>query len=495
MDSKICFVVMPFGKKPIAGTDATFDFDKVFRVVMQPAIRAAGFEPVRADESASSGLIHGDMFKELRDRPVVLVDLSLNNPNVAYELGARHVMAQRGTVLMCERSTALPFDIKLSRVVRYVYDGNSFDYEEAERVVPLITTALREAANQPDSPVHALLDRVLQDSTARLTIAMHDGVAYADTPDVLRRYAQIVAGTWDRATSVDALIEEGHAGSRIGALALYEFCKSQEPPPEGTDAVASDLRRYSEFAASVELFERLDENGGLEPWRYMQYGAAKGAANPGLDGARQSLELQKKGLDQAHSMFLEQPTIENRWSYAFCLEYVGRTNARIWRYGDREDRQALEDAIARFSESLAVVGDSPPPWLEFVLRSHLAHMYLLRARDGRKDRPDDEGHLAAILQLQPNPDARAGTRSTSGWYKVIAQVERGAEDESLRAAVKQLDRDAQLVKIEPSFNPSQGYIRLLWMMGDYEPERRHRALWGRIAQLLKDASTPSADSG
>lgn len=391
---------------------------------------------------------------------------------------------------MCERSTLLPFDIKLSRVIRYGYDGVAFDYEEAERIKPLIAAALREAEHQPDSPVHALLDRVLQEATVRLEIAMDNSVVYADEPEVLRRYSNVVAGTWDSASSVDTLIKDGHAGSHIGILALYEFCKAQKPLPEGADAVASDLRRYSEFAASVELFERLDASDRLEPWRYMQYGSAKGGANPGLEGAKLTLELQLKGLSQAGSIFREKPTDENRWGYAFCLEYVGSAHARIWRYSDRRDHQQLTDAIARLSESLAVVGDSPPPWLEFVLRSHLRLLYLLRARDGRNDRPDGEGHLAAILRLQPVPDARAGTLSNSGWYKVITQVERGAEDASLRDAVKQLDRDARLVDGEPSFNRSRHYIRLLRMMGENAPERQHIELWGRIAQLLKDASTP-----
>lgn len=140
-----------------------------------------------------------------------------------------------------------------------------------------------------------------------------------------------------------------------------------------------------------------------------------------------------------------------------------------------------------------MVGDLPVHYLEFVLRCHLALVYLLRARDGRNDRPDDEGHLAAILRLQPAPDDRANTRSTLGWYKVIAQVERGAEDLSLREAVKQLDRDAQLASNEPSFNRWHHYIRLLRMMSDYAHVRHHTALWGRIAQLLKDASTTSID--
>src|SRR5258707_967735 len=91
-----CFVVMPFGKKPIpdhAGRE--YDFDKVYRVIIQRAVQKAGLDPIRADERKGSNLIHTDMFKDLRDQAVVLADLSLHNPNVYYELGIRHVMSSK----------------------------------------------------------------------------------------------------------------------------------------------------------------------------------------------------------------------------------------------------------------------------------------------------------------------------------------------------------------------------------------------------------------
>lgn len=68
-------------------------------------------EPIRADEQTGSHIIHSEMFRELRDRAVVLADLSLGNPNVYYELGIRHVLSSSGAVLMCREGTELPFDV------------------------------------------------------------------------------------------------------------------------------------------------------------------------------------------------------------------------------------------------------------------------------------------------------------------------------------------------------------------------------------------------
>lgn len=43
-DGPLCFVLMPFGKKPDAA-GALIDFDAVYREVIAPAIRAAGMDP------------------------------------------------------------------------------------------------------------------------------------------------------------------------------------------------------------------------------------------------------------------------------------------------------------------------------------------------------------------------------------------------------------------------------------------------------------------
>ena len=192
-DPKKCFVVMPFGRKPLRdGSGKHYDFDKVYRVIMQRAIRQAGLEPIRADERKGSAIIHTDMFKDLRDHDVVLADLSLENANVFYELGIRHVMASRGTVLMCHSDTVLPFDIHLSRVIFYRYDGQSLDCEESERVIEELRLALEEAKRgTPDSPVHALLETVLRQHDSP-HLSEGDGES-AEQEDALVAYQKLVA--------------------------------------------------------------------------------------------------------------------------------------------------------------------------------------------------------------------------------------------------------------------------------------------------------------
>ena len=78
------FVVMPYGTKE------QIDFNLVYGDLIKPALEGAGFEVFRADEEMRAGDIRTDMFQELLLADLVVADLSIDNPNVWYELGVRH---------------------------------------------------------------------------------------------------------------------------------------------------------------------------------------------------------------------------------------------------------------------------------------------------------------------------------------------------------------------------------------------------------------------
>ena len=46
----LCFVIMPFGEKPDPAGGPDIDFNRVYKEALQPAIEAAGMDPIRADE-------------------------------------------------------------------------------------------------------------------------------------------------------------------------------------------------------------------------------------------------------------------------------------------------------------------------------------------------------------------------------------------------------------------------------------------------------------
>ena len=98
----LCFVLMPFGRKSDAA-GATIDFDAVYQQLIAPAIRAAGLEPVRADDDMTGGIVHKPMFERLILCEYAVADLTFANANVFYELGVRHAVVA-GRVPVARRS-------------------------------------------------------------------------------------------------------------------------------------------------------------------------------------------------------------------------------------------------------------------------------------------------------------------------------------------------------------------------------------------------------
>ena len=115
------FVAMPYGTKD------EIDFNAVFRELIKPALESAGFEVFRADEEMRAGNIRTDMFQELLLADLVVADLSIDNPNVWYELGVRHALRKRGVVQITCRRDQTPFDVLTERSVRYRIAKNSAD--------------------------------------------------------------------------------------------------------------------------------------------------------------------------------------------------------------------------------------------------------------------------------------------------------------------------------------------------------------------------------
>jgi len=84
--SKICFVIMPFGKKPVG--DQMVDFDPLYDDIFVPAIIAVALpeggklEPRRTDKDFFAGDIKLEMFQYLEYSRFALADISGINFNV-----------------------------------------------------------------------------------------------------------------------------------------------------------------------------------------------------------------------------------------------------------------------------------------------------------------------------------------------------------------------------------------------------------------------------
>src|SRR6187200_2175662 len=120
------FVVMPFGVKP--GPDGSpIDFNQVFTAYIAPALEAAGLTVFRADQETRAGDILTDMFQELLVADLVVADLTIENPNVWYELGVRHALRARGVVIVCGARVTSAFDLYTNRKLLYALKDGAPD--------------------------------------------------------------------------------------------------------------------------------------------------------------------------------------------------------------------------------------------------------------------------------------------------------------------------------------------------------------------------------
>jgi tetratricopeptide (TPR) repeat protein len=163
MNNPLCFVLMPFGKKPDA-TGVMIDFDAVYKELIAPAIKEAGLEPIRADEEMAGGIIQKPMFERLILCPFAVADLTTANANVFYELGVRHAARPWSTVAIFYSGGArLPFDIADLRALPYKLTNAGTPADVANDKAALVQRlhAAREAAEDKplaDSPIFQLLD-------------------------------------------------------------------------------------------------------------------------------------------------------------------------------------------------------------------------------------------------------------------------------------------------------------------------------------------------
>ena len=150
--SEYCFLIQPFNEV----------FDKRYRSVFAPAIIAAGLTPYRVDEDHSVIVPIEDIEKRIEGAAICLADISVDNPNVWYELGFA-IASRKLVCLVCsdQRKDAFPFDIRHRQIVRYTTDAPDdfilLQSQITERLKAMMKRqeglAAIQASNAPDEPL------------------------------------------------------------------------------------------------------------------------------------------------------------------------------------------------------------------------------------------------------------------------------------------------------------------------------------------------------
>jgi tetratricopeptide (TPR) repeat protein len=177
------FVAMPFGVKAAAldqdGKNPSpnvqmIDFNRVYDEYIRPALELAGLEPFRADKEIRAGDIIADMFQELLVADLVVADLTIDNPNVWYELGVRHALRARGVVIVCGDRVTSAFDVYTNRKLRYTLKDGAPDpahlEEEKGKLAEMVKATMDAWHGRKISPVYDLMPNLQEPDWKSLRI-------------------------------------------------------------------------------------------------------------------------------------------------------------------------------------------------------------------------------------------------------------------------------------------------------------------------------------
>lgn len=298
------FIAMPFGEKPNTNGEI-IDFNRVYAELIKPALEDAGLEVFRADEEQQAGDILTDMFQELLMADLVVADLTIDNPNVWYELGVRHALRARGVVLVCGDRINNAFDLHAQRKLRYGIEGGGPDKQTVEQDKQKLTAMVKETMESwhgsKISPVYEL-------------------IPYLQEPDWKTLKVDSAKGFWDAHKAWQNRIDLARQHSRIGDILLL----ADEAPVAAFRADAwitagVALRKSGQFLFALEVLER-----GLE---------VEGHNLVGLQ--EKGLCLQRLALEKADGYSLERA----RKHYESVLDRFP-DDAETWGLYARVDKDA-----------------------------------------------------------------------------------------------------------------------------------------------------------
>jgi hypothetical protein len=152
-DMQRAFVIRPFGKKKDrAGRE--IDFEDISEALIEQALKNVELGGGTTGEIIQAGNIREDMFGLIPKADLVVCDITILNANVFYELGIRHALRTKRTVLIRGAPSAddVPFDILTDRYLEYELD-------KPKEWVDALTETLRAtlASEATDSPVFKML--------------------------------------------------------------------------------------------------------------------------------------------------------------------------------------------------------------------------------------------------------------------------------------------------------------------------------------------------
>jgi hypothetical protein len=347
------FVIGPIGDKDAEdGSAARVSYEEgiqVFEDVIAPACTAFGLEAIRADMISRSGEIPEQIFRQLRDCPVVIADLTEANPNVMYELGLRHTTG-RVTIQVGERGR-LPFDVAAIRTI--MFKRTEAGLVQARKDLSKALAANLDTGGDPVTATRIWFEVPSvesRESEPSSSIATTDEATEDDTPGFLELLAEMETGTQSLVQTMGAV------GSIIdGISAVYTEATASVRQADARGGGASARLAIAELTATKlnEQASRLEVASGefaqtvdrIEPG--VEYLLGRLAEEPDQLAEVPDFPQQVRVLcDAARS------SIEGANSMRGNVIDMGKASRSLKRAGDR-----LAPSFKRFAEASGRIAD------------------------------------------------------------------------------------------------------------------------------------------
>ena len=203
MSRQRAFIIRGFGvKKDSSGQ--SIDFEQVHARLIAPALERCGLAGGTTGEVVDAGNIRADMFALIVEADIVICDITVHNANVFYELGVRHALRKKHTVMIKGDPSAdtTPFDLSTDRYLKY---STADPAATLDALVNTIQASLR-SNRDTDSPIFLMMPALPEADPSGMTAVPLDFIEEVERAEKsadkgwLRVIAEDLAGQrfqWD----------------------------------------------------------------------------------------------------------------------------------------------------------------------------------------------------------------------------------------------------------------------------------------------------------
>lgn len=324
MADKSCFVVMGYGQRrdPVSGKKV--DLDRIYFEIIKPIAEERGYRCYRGDEVHDSGIIDVSMYYGILDADLVIADITTLNPNAVYELGVRHGVRKRKTIIMMEQSNKFFFDLNHVRTITYKYPRfggiRQAEIEKTKSTLRDVVIYLDEHIEK-DSPLYTYVEDLCEpQKKSNHSINSTGKTLYERVKEAIQFRNQM---NYDNAvTCFGALNKE--FPSDIFFLQQLALCTYKNQKPTKKEAYHSALTILSPILDTVD-----PETNGMAGSIYKRLYE--------LDENQEYIEKAIETLEKAYTIFKDYYSGDN---LAYCL------NLKATKLEDMEEKEWL-NAFAR----------------------------------------------------------------------------------------------------------------------------------------------------